>query len=261
MRQKVLLSSFQFGLSVLLPLAYGLMTWLISWKYHFFVNTPFQYQLTLALKAFITLSVCYFLFSKYYIYNAKNFIPVIRFNDKEHLIFFISKEWYIPIPAWYFFIGMLCVSVLTSFLVIPLWEYTFLHALIVSIIITPILEEFVTRSLFVASSRSFFYFLILNILNSVAFTFMHLGYNKEMIDINQLFNNGYFEFNFALNCIAYKTKRIELTCLIHMLSNIINMLSIITPQAYLMRLITVILTMVFVAFSAYRINKWRFSLY
>ena len=63
-------------------------------------------------------------------------------------------------------------------------------------------------------------FILFNIISSVAFTFMHAGYFPKGESTITLLTNGHLAFSFMLGLITYKTQRIELPIMLHMLSNI-----------------------------------------
>ena len=51
---------------------------------------------------------------------------------------------------------------------------------------------------------------------------MHAFYVKEGISLYELLQRGHFGFSFMLGVILYNTQRIELSILLHMLSNLLR---------------------------------------
>jgi len=86
------------------------------------------------------------------------------------------------------------------------------------------LEELICRSFFVKYTFTPKEFLSWALLNAAAFSVMHWCYLNPGYCVagtgQQLFNFlNHFVFGFTLAAIVYKTKRLEATILIHMLSN------------------------------------------
>lgn len=122
------------------------------------------------------------------------------------------------IPSWVYFVGLAVVAALLS--ATPLSQYEFVSSLIRGVIVSAILEELIARSFFVKYKMNVKEFIIFNLISSLVFTLMHSFYVQEGVGLSDLLQRGHFGFSFMLGVIVYKTQRIELSILLHMLSNL-----------------------------------------
>lgn len=124
---------------------------------------------------------------------------------------------FIILPPWWVFIILVWLGVLACFT--PLSGYVIVSSITQGIFIYSIFEEFITRAFFIRYQMGKKEFFLFNILSAISFSLMHCFYGESF---SQAFLMGHLEFSLCLSFIAYKTRRIELTILLHMIANIVN---------------------------------------
>jgi membrane protease YdiL (CAAX protease family) len=138
-------------------------------------------------------------------------------SKKYHTTFF---GYSFPLPSWRFFILLPVIAACCSS--VPLFQGDFMSSLIRGVMVSSIIEEFITRSFFITYRMGLREFILFNTLSSLAFTFMHGFYIQGGVDMYELLQRGHFAFSFMLGVIVYKTQRIELAIILHMLSNLLR---------------------------------------
>lgn len=187
------------------PIWWGFFTSFMAWGYG---GMLFGYQpLNFLIRVLTAIAAITYFFGK-------------SLNQAEQTYYIKFFAYTLKVPSWRYFVIAIFVGCAIYFT--PLRQYEVMHSLVLGILISSIIEEFVTRSIFVRYDMPLRQFLLLNIITSTAFTYMHTFYEISGVSILQLIQNGHFQFSFALGLLIYKTKRIELTMLIHMLANILN---------------------------------------
>ena len=205
-----LLEFFGKSFCIIGPLAWGAFTWAMAFGGLSYYIIPFcavSYQINLLIRAIIgTLFICIF-FGSSLQQATKQYIPTV-FGFR------------VLIPTWWQLISVVFLAISLSFFVTPLWEYPIINSLVLGILISSFFEELVTRSSFVKYSMSLFEFIIFNILSSIAFSFMHIGYEQclHFNFIEQIYIHGLFSF--FMGILVYKTRRIEITMMLHAFSNL-----------------------------------------
>ena len=181
---------------VIAPLLWGIFSKFV-WQASFIPSAP----LKILVLALVASTIIIVVFGK-----ALN-------NALKYKLYFFGYP--IVIPPWWAFLLLLFLGIVVCFT--PLYHYLLISSMAQTIFLYPIIEEFITRSVFVKYKMNLFQFLCLNILSSLSFTFMHCFYGEGFIEALTI---GHFGFSFAFSIIVYKTQRIELTILLHMLSNV-----------------------------------------
>ncbi len=191
----------------LAPLLWGAFTWFLAFGKGSCI--PLSY----AIRMIIPILLLSWYFRKTFDKTAKTI--EVRFFGYQ-----------IPLINWRFIIS------LTTLLLFGLWIYTLffsapipavLSSIIFGVMASSSLEELMARSYFIKYKMSGLQFLFFNFITSISFTLMHAGYTETPQPLYQLFFiNGHFLFSFMLGILAYKSKRIEIPLLIHMLSNFLR---------------------------------------
>lgn len=185
------------------PIAWGAFVWFMGWglgstlipKYSF--NYISRYVVAIA-------ATVYF-FGTSFRHAYKNY----------HIYIF---RYAVLLPAWSYFVGLVLIASCLS--ATPLINYELIASLIRGVIVSAIVEELIARSFFVKYKMRLKEFIIFNTLSSLAFTYMHAFYMQESIGMHELLQRGHFSFSFMLGAVVYKTRRIELSMFLHMLSNL-----------------------------------------
>ncbi|MGE0207354.1 MAG: lysostaphin resistance A-like protein [Candidatus Babeliales bacterium] len=189
----------------LAPLAFGSFVWAMGWGFGSYL-VPY-YPLNYLLRVVVASAITIFFFRKTFDYATQHY----------ELQFF---GYTVKLPSWWIFIAL--ALLVSCFNFTPLARFETMQSLIGGVFVSAIIEEFIARSYFVKYKMSAPTFIVLNILSSLAFTFMHIFYTKDMhMDVVNLLSN-HFEFSFMLGIIVYKTQRIELSIILHMLSNLLR---------------------------------------
>jgi len=198
---KLLITEFFWALA---PLGLGAFIWFMSWGY---ASSLFIYPVDFLFRYAVISGIIIIFFRK-------------SLNDslKNKLLFFDRQ---IPLPPWWVFL-LLIFSGLAVILFTPLKQYATIQNLVYGVIISATIEEFIARSFFIKYKMGLWEFLLLNTISSLAFTFMHSFYNQEFVSCFDLMQRGHFPFSFMLGIIVYKAQRIELTIILHMLSNLLR---------------------------------------
>lgn len=195
---------FAIALWMSAPIVWGFLSYWMP-TIPFFQGSPVYYQIILLLKTIVILGVALYAFGHVFEQARKR----VKFTLFDHAL---------PLPAWYILVGIMLAGIVLSFLIIPLREHTAILALVQGLLMSAVIEEFITHGIFIKYSMHWFPFLVINTINAIAFTFMH-SYYEPQISCVTLLTRGHFEFNFSLGIIAYTTQRIEFPILIHMFAN------------------------------------------
>ena len=182
----------------LAPLVWGIFSWLV-WHNTIVTSFPFR-LLILTSGASIIVIRCFGSFFQKALHQR---------------LYFLNYS--IPLLPWWAFLLFVWIGVFTC--LTPLCDYPIISAVTQGILVYSILEEFITRSFFIRYRMRMVEFFILNALSALSFSLMHCFYGESLL---QALTVGHFGFSFILSCIVYKTNRIELTILLHMLANIVN---------------------------------------
>lgn len=127
------------------------------------------------------------------------------------------------IPSWKLLIGLTSFLLLIHTFFFSWGVYPVFDSLVFGVFGSSCLEELLSRTLFIKYRMKPAEFIGFNILSSCVFTLMHAGFESIPPSWYELFfMRGHFEFAFLLGLIAYKTQRIEIVIIIHMLSNLLR---------------------------------------
>jgi len=204
-----------------LPLLVGLTAWL-TWGPHgqFFNFSPLEYHINALIYTGIWFAIALLLFGKAYKFAQEHYIPTFY-------------GYTFPLPSWSLLMIFVMVGGVLKFFTLPPFPGSAMMAIGFNYLTgSSYLEELFSRSIFVKYDLSLLEFMVINTISSCAFTLMHLGYRGfEDMSLSQLLLNGHFEFSFLLGIIAYKTKRIELTTILHVLHNLARAFSCIASDA------------------------------
>lgn len=198
-----ILTELKNFLWLLLPLLWGGIIWMAGWGITAIIRIP------LALTYLAMLSILIWLF-----------FPLLEKARKEYKCTFFDHS--LLLLPWYFFVAVTFIG-LSARLFYFENNYPIINSLIFGIFGSACIEELLARMIFVRYRMSFIRLLIYNVISSLAMTFMHMGFEQTSAPLTDyLFVRGHFIFSFALGLIAYKSRRIELTMIVHMLSNFVR---------------------------------------
>jgi len=186
-----------------MPIGWGAFVWFMAWGYGSTL-IPY-YPLNLLMRAGLAYTLIIAFFGK----------ALDKAQQKYHPRFFNYR---LPLPSWRIFVIAVFVGIIIFFT--PVREYALIESLVLGILLSSITEELITRSMFVKYKMNLLEFIFFNIISSFAFTYMHAFYEQNGVALMQLIQNGHFQFSFILGILVYNTKRIELTILLHVLSNL-----------------------------------------
>lgn len=189
----------------LAPLVWGIFVWSMGWGY----GSAISYGPNLFVRTAIALGIIFWFYRSTFNMAQKNY--TVTFFDYS-----------VTLPSWQLFMLLPIIAASCALLFHPLWQYSILHSIIVTVLLSSCIEEFVTHSIFVRYSMSIQEFLLFNTVSAVSFAFMHAGYSYELPSITELLSNGYFQFAFSMGLLIYKTKRIEIPIIYHIFSNFFN---------------------------------------
>lgn len=124
------------------------------------------------------------------------------------------------LPSWKYLV------IPTVFLLPFAWYVYWPHnpviqSLLYGVLVSVFSEELLTRSVFVKYYMGLFEFLCFNVISSVAFSVMHAGFVAMPASLGD-YLYGHFTFSFMLGLMVYKTQRIEISMIMHALSNLIR---------------------------------------
>ncbi len=132
-------------------------------------------------------------------------------------------EYSLPLPNWkpLTFVTVLLLLIYSIYALFFSWDYSPVFSSIVfGVFASACIEELLTRAFFIKYSMSSIQFIIFNLISSTSFALMHAGYEQPTPSLYDLFiTRGHFHLSFLYGIIAYKTKRIEITMLLHIGSN------------------------------------------
>lgn len=187
------------------PVMWGAFVWFMGWGYGATL-IPY-YPINYVIRILIALVVTGYFFGVAFQGTYK----------KYKLTFF---HYSFDLPSWLYFVGLTVVAAFVS--VVPYTQSYFISSLMCGVIVSAIIEELVARSFFVKYAMGVKEFIFFNIVSSLAFTFMHAFYEQGSVPALEFMQRGHFAFSFMLGVIVYKTQRIELSMLLHMLSNMLR---------------------------------------
>lgn len=204
MRLQTFLAKIMWSLA---PIGWGLFTWFIAFgsgaKY--IVLGKYSYQFNLLLRSIMGFGLITYFFGKYYNYAQLNITP-FWFDIKLYLV------------PWRILIGIVFLGIGLSFCFVPLWQYVAINSIVLGVLLSPCIEELISHSIFVKYSMNGFEFVCFNLLSSISFAIMHMGYSADFYITKDMFIE-HIAFSFLMGLLAYETKRIELPIICHMLSN------------------------------------------
>ncbi len=192
----------------LLPLVWGLCTAILIHGGGFFAHVPYTFVALIALLALTGI-----------------FYSSLEFARKNYRLKFFEYD--LKLPPWLLLVAVtatgLIVATMFKILGIPYQNFPALISLITGVGASACIEELLARTAYVKFPMTTAQALFFNLLSSLAVTYMHVGFEESRAPLlDYLFLRGYYVFSFSLGLIAYKTKRIELCILLHMLSNLFN---------------------------------------
>lgn len=191
----------------LAPIGWGLFTWFMAFgpgaKY--IMLGKYSYQFNIAIRAFMGFSLVIGFFGKYF-NNSQSNTP-FWFDIKLYLI------------PWRILIAIVFLGIGLSFFFVPLWQYEALNSIVLGVLLSACIEELIAHSIFVKYPMKGFEFVCFNLLSSISFAFMHMGYSADFYITKDMFIE-HIAFSFLMGSLAYETKRIELPIICHMLSNL-----------------------------------------
>ena len=193
----------------LLPLAYGIFVWIIDYKLSSYIRL--EYPFNILFRTSITIGIIALLFGK----------SLNKAYETNQLQFF---GYNFNIPSWKYFAASVPFAILINLLQKnePIINFEFGRSLIYGVIVSVIIEELIARSFLIKNKINISQFFLFNTISSIAFTIMHTFYYQDGISLHQLILNGHFAFSFTMGILAYKTQRIEVPIIIHMLSNLMR---------------------------------------
>lgn len=130
-----------------------------------------------------------------------------------------------PIPNWKSLIGITILSLILYRIYLQFYSWGFMpvfDSLVFAVLAGVCLEELITHTFFLKYHMTGTQFIIFNLISSLAFSIMHLGYEPTLPSLQELLLRGYFEKSFLFGLITYKTRRIEIAMILHMTANFIN---------------------------------------
>ena len=199
-----LTSFFEKLLLTLSPIAWGFLTWYLNGT-----GLLPAYPLNLIVYALIVIAV--------YSYFYKDLYDHLQQTAR---IYFFNYP--LPLPAWRTLVIFMFLMLFVGLLFSPLYDYPLIESLIVGVTFYPIIEEILAHTFFIKFRFSIPELLFWALLNSFAFMLMHRWYHIPLAPLSTLWHNGHFQFGFAMALLAYITRRIETSIIIHMLSNLMR---------------------------------------
>ncbi|MBY0109536.1 MAG: CPBP family intramembrane metalloprotease [Candidatus Babeliaceae bacterium] len=187
----------------LAPLWWGLITYFLAYGAGMQLNISYSVRLLIAI----------FLVS-YYFYKSLE-------HSRLHTTALIFN-YPIRTPGWELLVGVTIGLLLLYRLFFTWGTYPVFDSLVLGVFGSSCLEELLSRMVFIKYRMKPLEFIFFNILSACAFTLMHTGYEPIMPSLIELFSRGHFQFSFLLGIIAYKTQRIEIPIIVHMLSNLLR---------------------------------------
>jgi len=191
----------------LAPVIWGIFSWSMGWGVGAQL-IPSVYGINFIVRMALPILVVSYLCGSTLQYASKEYVPT----------FFDTPFW---VPSWIYFV--LAAAIAAVIAATPLSTLHLIGSLTGGVLISAVVEELVTRSFFIKYRMRIWEFIFFNILSSAAFTYMHTFYEKDGVALTELFlQRGHLMFSFILGVIAYKTQRIEIAMLLHMLSNLLR---------------------------------------
>lgn len=191
----------------LAPLIWGIFTWTMAWGP---LGKIIPYgSFNILVRAILGYGIVVFFF-----YRA------LEYARKHYQSTFFNYT--MPLPPWWLFIVLNFFAIGVSFFYVPIYHYPLLESIVLGLLLSSCIEEFLAHALFVKYKMHFLEFFFFNIITSLSFTFMHAGYFEQGKSICDLFSMPHFAFSFMLGILVYKTQRIELAIILHILSNVLN---------------------------------------
>lgn len=147
------------------PLIWGLFAWFMMWGPGWEL---FNYgKLSSLIRVVAALAAIIFFFGK-------------TLDKASHnQIYFFGKPLFIP--SWRLFAVLVLLA--AGINLTPLVNHEFIQSLVSGVIISAILEEFITRTLFIKFRMGIWQFIFFNIVSSCSFTLMHSFYTQEGITL------------------------------------------------------------------------------
>ena len=200
----------------LLPLAWSLIALLFSFV-HIEINGVYIAYPEIITATLIILSLLFF--------------KILEHACKHYNATFFGYR--IPLPPWWLFVAITASALLVQVIGRgPITSPTF-NLLLFSICAPAIIEELTARVLFVNYRMGRSRFILLNAISSFAAIFIHVSFfQNPILFYHYAFRSvNHFIFNFMLGIVAYKTRRIEVCIIIHILSEVIlNVLPLFFPE-------------------------------
>lgn len=190
-------------LSALLPLFFGLS----SWFFRFGPGVSYSINYTIIMVFWI-------------VYATWFYYDVLEYACKHYMVIILNKK--IHLPSWKnLIVPAFLLLLFASYIYCP--QSLVIQSLWYGVLISAFSEELLTRSVFIRYRMFFFEFLCFNVISSLAFSVMHAGFEAAPVPLwDYVFLRGHFAWSFMLNIVVYRTQRIEMTMLIHALSNLIR---------------------------------------
>ncbi len=192
------------------PIGWGAFTWFIAFgpgsSFIPFASSSISCQISFLIRTLLAFGLIILFF--------KDSFEDARKNNKLKFFGFL-----VPLPAWYYLMALVIAGILISFAFRPIWEYEVINSLILGVLISSCVEEFITRSFFVKYKMGWLEFLEFNIISSISFLLMHAGYSASGAPLANLFTGDRFVFSLIMGLLVYKTQRIEIAIILHMLMN------------------------------------------
>lgn len=187
----------------LAPLAWGILTWFLAFGPGQFLFISYSMRLLIGIILLTTI-----------------FYKTLEYRRLHTNVLLFDIPIYFPSWLLFFFTSIVLLIINIFFFK---YDTAFLNSMTFIIFAGSLLEEFISRDFFIKYEMKGLEFIIFNFISATTFTLMHSGYSTPTPNIwNLFFERGHFPFAFLLNIIAFKTKRIELPLIIHMLSNFFN---------------------------------------
>lgn len=191
------------------PILWGLLTWFLIWGPGSMFIPDSHYPIKTAVQA----AMGFLVFGIYYAstYN--------RARDIYRPTFFGIS---FAVPPWWLLIALAWIALAIGLFFAPLSVHPFIASLIMGVMLYPCIEELIAHTLFVKYTFSVFGIIFWSLLNAYAFMLMHRWYANPPNTYETLWSNGHFGFGLLTGLITYKTGRIEVAIIIHMLSNLLR---------------------------------------
>jgi len=187
----------------LAPLAWGGITWFLAWGPGSMWPITYEIRMLVGLLALTAF-----------------FYKTLEYERLHTKVLIFDVPLYFPDWRW-LFLPSIILLIINSFF--PTCDTTLLSSMTFGVFAGPFLEELLTRCFFIKYKMKGFEFIIFNCISAAAFTVMHASYVTPAPSCQALFiERGHFPFALLLGIITYKTQRIEIPIIIHMLSNFLH---------------------------------------